>query len=45
MMIYVDGFHLGRKAVVIIACCDEYVLDWYLARNEHIQAWVNLLGV
>lgn len=42
-VVYVDGIHLGRKAVVLIACSDEYVLGWYLARHEHTQAWVNLL--
>lgn len=42
-VVYVDGFHLGRKAVVLIACSDEYVLGWYLARHEHTQAWINLL--
>ena len=41
--IYVDGIHLGRKAVILIACSDKYVLGWYLARHEHTQAWVNLL--
>lgn len=41
-VVYVDGFHLGRKAVVLIACSDECVLGWYLARHEHTQAWVNL---
>lgn len=42
-VVYVDGIHLGRKAVVLIACSDEHVLGWYLARREHSQAWVNLL--
>ena len=28
--------------MVLIACSDEYVLGWYLARSEHTQAWVNL---
>lgn len=42
-VVYVDGFHLGRKAVVLIACSDECVLGWYLARHERTQAWVNLL--
>lgn len=42
-VVYVDGIHLGRKAVILIACSDEYVLGWYLARHEHTQAWVNLL--
>lgn len=42
-VVYVDGIHLGRKAVVLIACSERYVLGWYLARHEHTQAWVNLL--
>lgn len=42
-VIYVDGIHLGRDAVVLIACSDKYVLGWYLARCEHTQAWVNFL--
>ena len=42
-VVYVDGIHLGRKAVILIACSDEYVLGWYLARHEHTRAWVNLL--
>ena len=33
-VIYVDGIHLGRKAVVLIARSDEYVLGWYAARAE-----------
>ena len=42
-VVYVDGIHLGRKAVILIACSDKHVLGWYLARHEHSQAWVNLL--
>ena len=33
-VIYVDGIHLGRKAVVLIARSEEYVLGWYAARAE-----------
>lgn len=42
-VVYVDGIHLGRKAVVLIACSDEYVLGWYLARQECSRSWKNLL--
>lgn len=43
-VVYVDGIHLGRNAVVLIACSDEYVLGWYLARQENSQAWEALLS-
>lgn len=42
-VIYVDGIHLGRKAVVLIARSDEYVLGWYLARTENSRAWKALM--
>lgn len=42
-VVYVDGIHLGRKAVVLIASTDKHVLGWYLARHEHTGAWANLL--
>ena len=31
-VVYVDGIHLGRKAFVLIACSDKYVLGWCLFR-------------
>ena len=31
-VIYVDGLHLGRKAVVLVACTDRYVLSDMLQR-------------
>jgi len=43
-VIYVDGIHLGRKAVVLIARNDTHVLGWYIARSEHSDAWSALLG-
>ena len=43
-VVYVDGIHLGRRAVVLIACSDEYVLGWYLARQENARAWEALLA-
>ena len=42
-VVYVDGIHLGRKAVVLIACSDERVLGWYLAREENSRAWEALM--
>ncbi|MDY5159791.1 IS1249 family transposase [Actinotignum urinale] len=42
-VIYLDGIHLGRKAVVLIARNDEHVLGWYVARNERTVAWKALL--
>jgi hypothetical protein len=42
-VVYVDGLHLGRKAVILIARGDEYVLGWYLARTEHSGAWEALM--
>lgn len=42
-VIYVDGIHLGRKAVVLIAQNDQHVLGWYVARSEKAQAWQALM--
>ena len=38
-VVYVDGIHLGRKAVVLIASDDEHVLGWHLARTGNSRAW------
>lgn len=43
-VVYVDGIHLGRRAVVLIACTDEHVLGWYLAREETSRAWGALMA-
>ena len=42
-VIYVDGIWLSKSAVVLIACSDEYVLSWYLARSESVASWRALL--
>lgn len=42
--VFVDGIHLGRKAVVLIACNRENVLGWYVARSENVAAWQSLLS-
>lgn len=31
-VVYVDGIHLGRKAVVLIASDDEKALGWHICR-------------
>lgn len=38
-VVYVNGIHLGRKAVVLIASDDEHVLGWHLARTGNSRAW------
>ena len=43
-VIYVDGLHLGRKAVILIACTDKFVLSWHVARSERIASWEALLS-
>lgn len=34
-VIYVDGIHLGRRAVVLIASDERHVLGWHLCRAEN----------
>ena len=43
-VVYVDGIHLARDVVVLIACSDDHVLSWYLARSESVRAWRALLS-
>ena len=43
-VVYVDGIYLARNVVILIACSDEYVLSWYLARSESSRAWEELLS-
>jgi hypothetical protein len=42
-VVYVDGIYLARDAVILIACSDEHVLSWYLARAETSRGWKALL--
>ncbi len=41
--VFVDGIHLGCKAVVLIAQNEKHVLGWYVARNENSRAWAALM--
>lgn len=41
---HVDGIWLGRAAVILIACTQDCVIGWHLARSEHSQAWAALMA-
>ena len=43
-VIYIDGIYLGRKAVILIARSEKYVLGWYLGRTENSAAYAALLS-
>ena len=43
-VIFVDGIHLGRSAVVLIAQTSDHVLGWYAARSENSRAWGALMS-
>lgn len=43
-VVYVDGIHLGRRAVVLIASDGGHVLGRYLARSENSRAWAALMA-
>jgi hypothetical protein len=43
-VVHVDGKYLGRKAVVLIASNEDYILGWYLARTENSRAWKALMS-
>ena len=43
-VVYVDGIYIARNVVVLIACSDEHVLGWYLARSENSGSWAALMS-
>ena len=43
-VIFVDGIHLGRGAVVFIAQTPDCVLGWYAVRSENSRAWGALVS-
>lgn len=43
-VVYVDGIHLGRLAVILIATSNTHVLGWHLARTERTTSWEALLS-
>lgn len=42
-VVFVDGIYLARRIVVLIACSEEHVLGWYLARSENSKAYRALM--
>ena len=43
-VVHLDGIHLGRKAVVLIAYAGGHVIGWYVARRETSAAWMSLMA-
>ena len=43
-VVFVDGIHLARNAVVLVARSEEHVLGWYVARSESSAAYGALLA-
>ena len=43
-VVYVDGIYIARDLVVLIACTEDHVLSWYMARSESKRAWAALLS-
>ncbi len=43
-VVHVDGIHLHRQAVVLIAIADAHVIGWYVARRETSAGWMNLMA-
>lgn len=43
-VVHVDGIWLGKDAVILIACSEEYVLSWHLARAENSISYSTLLS-
>lgn len=43
-VVYVDGIYLARDLVVLIACTDEHVVGWHMARSENSRSWEALMG-
>lgn len=43
-VLFVDGIRLARDVVVLIACAEDRVVSWYLARSETSRAWEALMA-
>jgi len=43
-VVYVDCIYLARNVIVLIACSDDHVLGWYLARSENADSWAALIS-
>lgn len=43
-VIHVDGIWLKRICVILIACTEDHVVGWHLARSESSHAWRALMS-
>lgn len=43
-VVHLDGIHLHRDAVVLIAVAGGQVIGWYVARRETSAGWMNLMA-
>lgn len=43
-VLFVDGIRLARDVVVLMACAEDGVVSWYLARSETSRAWEALMA-
>lgn len=43
-VVHVDGIHLHRQAVVLIAIADSHVIGWHVTRRETSAGWMNLMA-
>jgi hypothetical protein len=42
-VVHIDGIYLGRRAVILIARSDSFVLGWYIAKTENSRAYRALM--
>lgn len=43
-VVHVDGIHLHRDAVVLIAVAGGHVIGWHVAKSEKAAAWQCLMA-
>ena len=43
-VVYMDGLWIGRRAVLLIACTDDFVIGCHLARSENSRDWGCLMA-
>ena len=42
-VVFVDGIRIAKGVHVLIACTEEHVIGWYLARSENSRSWGALM--
>lgn len=43
-VVHLDGIHLHRDAVVLIAIACGHVIGWHVAKSETAAVWVHLIA-